>query len=45
MGKNKFTRREFVTTLAAGTGIVVLGKAVNAIPSEKKARMFDPLQT
>ena len=45
MGKNNFTRREFVTTLAAGTGIVVLGKAVNAIPSEKKARMFDPLQT
>jgi len=45
MGKNNFTRREFVTTLAAGTGIVVLGKAVNAIPSENKARMFDPLQT
>jgi len=45
MGKNKFTRREFVTTLAAGTGTVVLGKALNAIPFEKKARMFDPLQT
>jgi len=45
MGKNKFTRREFVTTLAAGTGTVVLGKALNAIPFENKARMFDPLQT
>jgi aryl-alcohol dehydrogenase-like predicted oxidoreductase len=45
MGKNKFTRREFVTTLVAGAGTVVLGNAVNAIPSEKKARMFDPLQT
>jgi len=45
MGKNKFTRREFVTTLAAGTGTVVLGNAVNAIPSETKARMYDPLQT
>lgn len=44
MGKNKFTRREFVTTLAAGTGTVVLGKAVIAIPSDNKARMFDPLQ-
>lgn len=45
MGKNKFTRREFVTTLAAGTGTVVLGRAANALPFEKKARMFDPLQT
>ena len=45
MGKNKITRREFVTTLAAGAGTVVLGKAVNAIPYEKEARMFDPLQT
>jgi len=44
MGKNIFTRRDFVATVAAGAGTVIIGNTVNAIPSEKKARTFDPLE-
>lgn len=33
-----------MATIAAGTGTVIIGNMVNAIPLERKARMFDPLQ-
>jgi predicted aldo/keto reductase-like oxidoreductase len=44
MGKKNFTRRQFLATMAAGTGTVIMGNAVNAIPLEMNARMFDPFQ-
>ncbi|HBC79138.1 MAG TPA: aldo/keto reductase [Bacteroidales bacterium] len=44
MGKKNFTRREFVATVAAGAGTVFIGKTVNAIPPDRKASMFDPLE-
>ncbi len=44
MGKKSFTRRQFMATMAAGSGTMIFGNVVNAIPSERKARMFDPLQ-
>ena len=34
MGKKNFTRRQFMATMAAGTGTVIMGNAVNAIPSD-----------
>jgi aryl-alcohol dehydrogenase-like predicted oxidoreductase len=45
MNKRTFTRREFMTTIAAGTGTVLIGNAINAIPPAKKVKMFDPFQT
>lgn len=42
MGKNKLTRRQFMTTVAAGAGTVILGGMVNAMPSGKKLKMTDP---
>ena len=34
-----------MATVAAGTGSVLLGNAVNAIPSASKARFYDPFKT
>jgi len=34
-----------MTTIAAGTGTVLIGNAINAIPPAKKVKMFDPFQT
>jgi myo-inositol catabolism protein IolS len=44
MNKRTFTRRQFMATMAAGTGTLFIGNAVDAIPSIKKLRMFDPFQ-
>lgn len=45
MGKNKLTRRQFMATMAAGTGSVLLGNAAAAIPAGKKAKFHDPFRT
>ncbi|MDX9946367.1 MAG: aldo/keto reductase [Bacteroidales bacterium] len=45
MGKTKLTRRQFMATVAAGTGSVLLGNAVAAIPPDSKARVVDPFKT
>jgi hypothetical protein len=34
-----------MATMAAGTGSVLLGHSVNAIPSYRKARFYDPFKT
>jgi aryl-alcohol dehydrogenase-like predicted oxidoreductase len=44
MGKNKLTRRQFVTTITVGAGTVLLGKAVAALPSNSSILSADPLQ-
>ena len=45
MGKIKLTRRQFVTTtLTAGAGTVLLGKAVFAFPGNPSAVSTDPFQ-
>ncbi len=44
MGKNKLTRRQFVTTLSAGAGSLLLGKAAFSVPSYPFARTADPFQ-
>lgn len=45
MGKTKLTRRQFMATVAAGTGSVLLGNAVGAIPLDRKTRVVDPFKT
>lgn len=45
MGKRDLTRRQFIATIAAGTGTVLIGNTLNAIPSASKPLMFDPLGT
>ncbi|MDP3001794.1 MAG: aldo/keto reductase [Bacteroidales bacterium] len=45
MGKNKLTRRQFITTtLTAGVGTVLLGKAVFALPGNSSGMPTDPFQ-
>ncbi len=44
MGKKNLTRRQFVTAVTAGAGTIILGSVVNAIPSERKAKMTDPFR-
>jgi aryl-alcohol dehydrogenase-like predicted oxidoreductase len=44
MGKNKLTRRQFVTTITAGAGTVLLGKSVLAAASNSPGLTVDPLQ-
>jgi predicted aldo/keto reductase-like oxidoreductase len=45
MGKNKLTRRQFVTTtMAAGTGMVLLGKTALALPIKASGLSGDPFQ-
>ncbi len=45
MGKTKLTRRQFMATVAAGTGSVLLGNTVGAISPDLKARVVDPFKT
>ena len=45
MGKTKLTRRQFMATVAAGTGSVLLGNTVGAISPDLKARVLDPFKT
>lgn len=45
MGKIKLTRRQFMATLAAGTGTVLIGNAINAVPPAATAQMFDPFES
>jgi aryl-alcohol dehydrogenase-like predicted oxidoreductase len=45
MGKRNLTRRQFMATLAAGAGTVLIGNSVSAITPAKKVAMFDPFQT
>jgi len=45
MGKKNFTRRQFMTTMAAGAGTVLVGNAINAISTIRMPEMFDPFQT
>jgi aryl-alcohol dehydrogenase-like predicted oxidoreductase len=45
MGKKNFTRRQFMTTIAAGAGTVLIGNAINAVPPVGIPEMFDPFQT
>jgi aryl-alcohol dehydrogenase-like predicted oxidoreductase len=45
MSKRNLTRRQFMATIAAGAGTLLIGNSVNAIPPAKKVAMFDPFQT
>jgi aryl-alcohol dehydrogenase-like predicted oxidoreductase len=45
MGKRNLTRRQFMATMAAGTGTVLIGNAIQAIPPGNKPRMLDPFKT
>ncbi|TFG42814.1 MAG: aldo/keto reductase, partial [Bacteroidia bacterium] len=45
MGKKNFTRRQFMTTMAAGVGTVLAGNAIIAVPRGGMPEMFDPFQT
>ena len=45
MGKTKLPRRQFMATVAAGTGSVLLGNTVGAISPDLKARVVDPFKT
>jgi aryl-alcohol dehydrogenase-like predicted oxidoreductase len=45
MGKRNLTRRQFVATITAGAGTVLLGGAANSLPGITPARSYDPFQT
>ena len=44
MKKHKLTRRQFVTTISAGAGTVLLGKVALAIPAKSPGSSADPFQ-
>ena len=44
MGKRKLTRRQFVTTISAGAGTILLGKVALALPTNPSGLSADPLQ-
>ena len=44
MGKKKLTRRQFVATISAGAGSVLIGKAALALPFKPSGLVTDPLQ-
>lgn len=44
MGKTKLARRQFMATMAAGTGSVLPGNAERAISPDRKARVLDPFK-
>jgi aryl-alcohol dehydrogenase-like predicted oxidoreductase len=44
MGKNKLTRRQFVTTITVGAGTVLLGKVALALPGNSSGLSTDPFQ-
>jgi predicted aldo/keto reductase-like oxidoreductase len=45
MGKRKLTRRQFMATMAAGTGMVIIGNVIKAVPPASTPSMFDPFET
>jgi predicted aldo/keto reductase-like oxidoreductase len=45
MGKRKFTRRQFMATMAVGAGTALIANSIKAIPSGKNPVMFDPFET
>jgi predicted aldo/keto reductase-like oxidoreductase len=45
MGKRNLTRRQFMATMAAGTGTVLIGNAIKAVPPTEKPLMIDPFET
>ncbi len=45
MKKKTFSRREFMTTLTAGAGTVLLGKTVFALSPDKPGAAIDPFRT
>jgi len=44
MGKKNLTRRQFMATVTAGAGTVLMGNAINSLPSESNQRRTDPFQ-
>lgn len=44
MTKRNLTRRQFVTTIAAGTGTVLLGNSLKALPKMTGLPTYDPFQ-
>ena len=44
MKKKTFTRREFMTTITAGAGTILLGNVVSAVPSPSVSKEIDPLR-
>ena len=44
MKKRTFTRRDFMTTLAAGTGTVLLGRSAFPFPESSTVVNTDPFQ-
>jgi aryl-alcohol dehydrogenase-like predicted oxidoreductase len=45
MGRTKLTRRQFVTTITAGAGTVLVGSSLLASPAGMKVRKYDPFET
>jgi predicted aldo/keto reductase-like oxidoreductase len=45
MGKKNLSRRQFMSTIAAGAGTALFGNVINAIPVGTRPVMFDPFQT
>jgi predicted aldo/keto reductase-like oxidoreductase len=45
MGKKNLSRRQFMSTIAAGAGTALFGNVINAIPVGNRPVMFDPFQT
>jgi len=44
MGKNKLSRRQFLSTITIGAGTVLLGKAALALPANPSGLSTDPFQ-
>jgi aryl-alcohol dehydrogenase-like predicted oxidoreductase len=45
MGKNKITRRQFLTTMTVGAGTVIIGSFAAGFPANPSAITTDPLHT
>lgn len=45
MGKNKITRRQFLTTMTVGAGTVIIGSVAAGFPANPSAIKTDPLHT
>ena len=44
MGKRNLTRRQFMASMAAGAGTVLIGNAIDAIPVSREVQNYDPFQ-
>lgn len=44
MGKKKLTRRQFITTVSAGAGTILIGNGLNALSPAEAGRLTDPFQ-